>query len=117
MPAVGVEGAQAAQGATAAFFSDFFPAAHSALRQRWPAVWQLVQPDWLAASCPEHDVVLKLPWSGTAALQELTLRNPALLPCQLAGVAVAVWGLRRLAGPRHTYLRHSLLFFCLMNLR
>ena len=117
MPASYWNDGQPAQGATAAFFGAFFPTARAALRQRWPAVWALVQPGWLAARCPEQQVVLHLPWGGPDAPQGLTLRNPGLLPWQLAGVGVALWGLRRLAGPAHAYLRHSLLYFCLMNLR
>lgn len=88
----------------------FFPTAYLALR-RHPALWALLQPPWLADRCPERSILLELPGGGS-----LALRNAELLPWQLAGVAVALLGRRRLRGG-HTYLRFSLLFFALMNAR
>lgn len=107
---------------TATFFSDFFPTAHGLLSTQWPALWRTLQPAWLADSCPEQQAAVPLPpalgGSGlTAAPTPLLLRNPHLLPFQLAGLLVALFGLRSLQGAGHTYLRHSLLFFGGMNAR
>lgn len=94
-------------GSTELFFQDFFPAAQHHLAHRHPVLYGLMQPAWLAEECPEHRLLLG----------PLALRNPALLPVQLAGAAVGLWGVRRLCRPHHAYLRHSLLFFLCMNLR
>jgi hypothetical protein len=95
-------------GSTATFFDDFFPSAHRHLAHHFPALLTMMQPAWLAQQCPEVEV----------AAGPLLLRNPALLPVQLFSAAVAVWGMRHLpANSHHGYLRCSLLFFLLMNLR
>ncbi|PSC76294.1 hypothetical protein C2E20_0581 [Micractinium conductrix] len=102
---------------TSQFFLDFFPAAHAALQHRLPNLWDQMQPGWLAAACPE--VALPLGCSGcsggSGAAAPFLLRNPSLLPVQLAGVAVAVAGLVHLRAPRWAYLRASLLFFAAMQ--
>lgn len=92
---------------TSQFFRDFFPTAHGRLSQRYPALWAQLQPEWLAQRCPEQ----------TLQLGSLAIRNAELLPWQVAGVAVAAGAAALLRGHRFAYLRHSLLFFGLMNLR
>ncbi|PRW32567.1 vacuolar sorting-associated 52 A isoform A [Chlorella sorokiniana] len=77
-----------------------------AQQSRHPALWAQLQPAWLAQRCPEQ----------TLQLGSLAIRNAELLPWQLAGVAVAAAAAALLKGHRFTYLRHSLLFFALMNL-
>lgn len=108
-------------GSTETFFHDFFPAAAAALKQHRP-LWDVLQPPWLAEACPEQQLAVPLPswlggmlWQGTGAA--LLVRNPSLLPAQLAGLAVALFGVCRLRSPRHVYLHHSLLLFGLMNAR
>ncbi|KAL4421389.1 hypothetical protein ABPG75_010680 [Micractinium tetrahymenae] len=101
-------------GSTETFLNDFFPAAADALKQR-AQLWRLLQPAWLATACPEQQLVLTLPgWLGGGGAT-LLLRNPSLLPAQLGGLAVALFGVHRLRGPRHVYLHHSLVLFGLMN--
>ncbi|KAL4424820.1 hypothetical protein ABPG77_011070 [Micractinium sp. CCAP 211/92] len=101
--------------ATETFFIDFFPAAAAAF-EKHKQLWNLLQPPWLAAACPEQQLAVPLPqWLGGGA--GLLVRNPALLPVQLTGLAVALHGVCCLSSPRHVYLRHSLLFFGLMNAR
>lgn len=106
--------------ATETFFKDFFPAAAAALERHKP-LWNLLQPPWLAAACPEQQLALPLPhWLGSALQHHgsgaaLLVRNPSLLPAQLAGLTVALHGICSLRGARLAYLRHSLLFFGLMN--
>lgn len=123
---------------TEVFFRDFFPDAQQHLSDNWPKLWSLLQPAWMASTCPEQQVVVELPLWGwvlgaasergahaaTAAAPPaplvLHLRNPSLLPFQLLGLAVALFGLRCLAGCRRrccAYLWHSLAFFGGMNLR
>lgn len=108
--------------ATETFFKDFFPAAAAALERHKP-LWNLLQPPWLAAACPEQQLALPLPhWLGSALQHHgsgaaLLVRNPSLLPAQLAGLTVALHGICSLRGARLAYLRHSLLFFGLMNAR
>lgn len=97
----------AAVASTSQFFLDFFPTAYSRLSQQYPALWAQLQPAWLAQRCPEQ----------TLQLGSLGIRNAELLPWQLAGVAVATTAAALLRGHRFAYLRHSLLFFALMNLR
>lgn len=97
----------AALASTSQFFLDFFPTAYGRLSQQYPALWARLQPAWLAQLCPEQ----------TLQLGSLAIRNAELLPWQLTGVAVAAGAAALLQGHRFAYLRHSLLFFALMNLR
>jgi hypothetical protein len=98
---------QPAAGSTTLFFGDFFPAAQHHLANRYPVLYGLMQPPWLAQACREQRLLLG----------SFVLRNPALLPVQLAGAGVGLWALRRLHRTQQTYLRHSLIFFLCMNLR
>jgi len=93
---------------TSQFFLDFFPTAHARLSQGYPALWEQLQPAWLARHCAGEQ---------TLRLGSLSIRNAELLPWQLAGVAVAAAAAALLRGHLFAYLRHSLLFFAGMNAR
>ena len=101
--------------ATQGLIRTFFPTTLSLMSDRW--WWHYLQPAWLASECPEQVVRLPLVGGMLRLGTALTLRNPALLPFQLAGVAVGWTEHRKLrAVQQHTYLAHSMLFFACMNL-
>ncbi|GAB4818147.1 hypothetical protein N2152v2_005193 [Parachlorella kessleri] len=95
---------------TSRFFFDFFPALGQLVSTRSPGIWGFLQPSHILEACPELEA--KLPLLGN-------MRNPTLLPLQLAGAAVGLGGARRLLAARNPSISlwgWSFLFFGLMNL-
>lgn len=94
---------------TSRFLHDFFPELGRFLVGQAPILWHLLQPTHIVHSCPE------VQWHLTGLGR---VRNPHLLPYQVLGAAIGIFGARQLLAsrsPQLTYWAYSFLFFGLMN--
>lgn len=102
---------------SAQFVGDFFPSLIGVVQHNAPLLYDHVFPEWVTTSCPELELQLGHPWTADATTTLVTLRNPTLIPHQLTGAAVGLWGAARFSRTPGTGLAAlAYLFFALMNL-